>query len=313
MPWRETPRELERARNEQGVVVPTAQGAVYGIFTPPDPQAPPAGLCAVLLTRPRSHRNRMWVEGARRLGAQGFACFRFDYHGTGDSEGASGFLDPNHPYHDDVVAVLRHLRAHFGQRRFVLSGSCFDARTALSAFVDEGDAIAGLVFIAAPVMNLDTMVKVDADRRSWKRIGLALLKPENWRAMADAGRWKYVGTVLGRMARRSVAGPEENLPLAGTFVEHFQALVRARARALFLYGADDSEYESFRVAERTLFPALPPAERARFEIVVWPGLVHGGFLDMPRQREIFEKAVSWIGSLHAAAAAAATGRDGKPA
>lgn len=294
MPWRESAAELARARDERPVVIPTPAGALYGIFTPPAPDVPPAELCAVLFTRPRSHRNRMWVEAARRLASQGFACFRFDYHGTGDSEGESTFLDPNEPYREDAVAVLRHLRAHLGQRRFVLSGLCFDARTALSALMDEGDAIEGVAFVAAPVMELATMMKVDADRRSWRQIGYAFLKPDNWQAMASWQRWKHVGMVLGRRLRTSVSQAQSEFPLSRTFVQHFEALVRSRARALFLYGEDDTEYETFRPAEQALFGRLPARVRERFEVVVWPGVVHAGTLDVGRQREILDAVTSWM-------------------
>jgi alpha/beta superfamily hydrolase len=307
MPWRETDAELARARAERPTVIPTPAGALYGIFTPPAPEAAPAGLCAVLFTRPRLHRNRMWVEAARRLAVSGFACFRFDYHGTGDSEGASAFLDPNRPYREDAEAVLRHLRAHEGQRRFVLSGLCFDARTALSAFVTEGDAIEGLVFIAAPVMELDTMSVANAARRSWSDVGHALLDPAKWRALRAPARWRHVGRLLGRMAGRSLARGEREDPLSASFAEHLGALARSRARALFLYGADDMEYQSFRVAERSLLPRLPADVRARLEVEVWPGVVHHGTHHVDRQREILDRVTGWILALHPARAGADAG------
>jgi len=302
MPWRESVDELERARAEQPQRVPGPRGTMVGIFTPPAPSAPAAGLCAVLLTRPRSHRNRMWVEGARRLATQGFACFRFDYPGAGDSEGVSGRVDPNRPDRESVVSVIRFLRDRLGQRRFVVCGACFDARTALSAFADEGDSIEGLMFMAAPVMELDTLVRVDADRKDWRHLWRALRNPENWRALASRERWGYMATVLSRVAARSLGGAPADPPLGASFVEHFQALLASRARALFLYGRDDVEYESFRVAERTLFARLTPEQRARIAVEVWDGTVHG-FLEMTRQRETFERAVSWISSLHPGGAA----------
>jgi pimeloyl-ACP methyl ester carboxylesterase len=308
MPWLETPAELARARAERPVVIRSPAGALFGLFTPPAPEAPPADLCVILLTRPRSHRNRMWVEGARRLAAQGFAAFRFDYHGCGDSGGASAFLDPNTPYRDDLVAVMRHLRDHLGARRFVLAGSCFDARTALSAFVDEGDAIDGLVFIAAPVMALDTLVQVHADTKDWTHLWRALRKPDNWRSLGRGGRWRHMAAVVGRVAGRSVPGAAGELPLAPSFVEHFEALVRSKARALFLYGLDDAEYASFQVAERTVFAGLPAATRARFEVEVWPGTVHG-FLEMARQRETCTRALRWIEALHPGARTSSAPRD----
>ena len=303
MPWRETAEELERARAERPVKFAAPAGTLFGIYTPPAPDAPAADLCVILLTRPRSHRNRMWVEGARKLAVQGFSAFRFDYHGCGDSGGESVRLDPNSPYREDVVAAIRHLRAAFGRRRFIVCGACFDARTSLSAFADEADAIAGLVFMAAPVMELDTVDKVHADTKDWAHLWRAFLKSDNWRALGQPGRWRYMGTVLGRVAGRSVRGEANDLPLSATFLEHFAALVRSRARALFLYGLEDAEYSSFRVAERTVFAALPAPVRARLEIEVWPGTVHG-FLEMQRQRETFTRAMRWIEAMHPSPAAA---------
>jgi pimeloyl-ACP methyl ester carboxylesterase len=307
MPWRETPAELERARAERPFVVHAPTGRLFAVLTPPAPEAPPAELCVVLLTRPRSHRNRMWVEGARRLAAQGFTTIRVDYHGCGDSGGDSAQLDPNRPYRDDVVAVIRHAREHFGARRFVVSGACFDARTALSAFAHEGDSIVGLVFMAAPVMELDTVVRAHADSKDWTHLWRAFLKPDNWRALGQPGRWKHMATVVGGVTGRSV-GARTELPLSAGFVDDFRALVRSRARALFLYGLEDAEYTSFRVAETQLFATLPANVRARFDVELWPGSVHG-FLEMTRQRETFTRAVNWIGALHPGLQASSTAPD----
>jgi pimeloyl-ACP methyl ester carboxylesterase len=254
----------------------------------------------------------MWIEGARRFAARGFACFRFDYLGAGDSEGESGPVDPNRPAREDIVAVLRHLRGPLGQRRFVLYGACFDGRTALSAFVDEGEAIEALVVVAAPVMELDLLLKLDADLRTWRRVGRAILRPDNWRAMLRPERWGYVARVIGRVTRRSVLGAqEERLPLSASFIQHFQALVASRARAFFLYGAADPEYATFRMAERTLVARLPAPVKARLEIEVWPGEVHAGFVEMTRQREVFARVADWIERLHPAAAGAPASADGR--
>src|SRR5262249_58074834 len=107
-----------RARAERPFVIAAPTGRLFAVLTPPAPDVPAADLCVVLLTRPRSHRNRMWIEGARRLAAQGFAAVRLDYHGCGDSGGDSAGLDPNPPYRDDGGAVMRHLRAPVRARRF---------------------------------------------------------------------------------------------------------------------------------------------------------------------------------------------------
>jgi dienelactone hydrolase len=256
----------------------------------------------------------MWVEGARRLAARGFAAFRFDYHGAGDSEGESAFLDPNRPYQGDAVAVIRALRERFGHQRFLVSGACFDARTALSAFAEEGAAVDGIVFFAAPVMELGTLVKAHADQKDWRHLLRALGNPENWRALGSRERWRYMATVVGRVASgggrgaraRGAAGARDDTPLGESFVEHFAALVRSRARALFIYGEADAEYVSFQVALETLFPRLAPEERSRLEVEVWPGDVHG-FLNLPMQRKALERALAWFETFHPAARAAHAG------
>src|SRR5262249_30281538 len=192
----------------------------------------------------------------------------------GDSGGENGFLDPNRPYREDATAVLRHLRESLGQRRFVLVGACFDARTALSAFADEPQRIDALVFTSAPLVELSTLLKVRADQKDWRHLWRAVNNPANWKGLASPERWRHMAAVTARVARRSIGGRDESLPLAGSFIEHFDALCRSRALVLFLYGERDLEYRSFQVALERLFPRLAPEVRARFEVEVWPGAVH---------------------------------------
>jgi len=162
----------------------------------------------------------------------------------------------------------------------------------------------GLVFFAAPVMELDTLVKAHADRKDWWHLVRALGNPENWRTLGDPQRWRYMATVLGRVAGGGARGATRNdTPLADSFVEHFRALVASRARALFVYGDADAEYVSFQVALQTVFPRLRPDERARLEVEVWEGDVHG-FLNLPLQRRALERALDWLGRFHPHAGAA---------
>jgi len=296
MPWRETPEQLARARAERPVKVPSPHGDLFGILTPPAPDAPRREWCAVHLTRPRSHRNRNWVEIGRTLAARGVTTFRFDYHGTGDSGGASGYLNPNQPYREDIVAVIDHLRG-LGHARFVLTGSCFDARTALSAFENRADAIEGLLFVAAPVTSIEDQQKLHDAGKDWGHVWQALQNPENWRRLRDLDRWRHMANVIGRVAGR---GAREDVPafdgppLDPLFRRQIDALAGSKARALFLYGEDDPEFLGFQLALRDLWSAFPAETRARLEVEVWPGLVHSGFIDMARQREIVARALEWL-------------------
>jgi pimeloyl-ACP methyl ester carboxylesterase len=303
MDWAETEEERARASAERPMVIAAPEGELVAIFTPPAPEAAPAGVCTIHLTRPRSHRNRNWVRGARRLATRGFAACRFDYHGTGDSGGASTFLDPSAPYRSDVVAVLRHLRDALGQRRFVLTGSCFDARTALSALLDEPEAIAGIGFISAPVMALDTMRELRNERRSWGDMLQAVARTENWKRLGDPGLWRAVETRLRGASRSARAETEEaGPPLDAAFVDAFRSLEHSRARALFLYGDDDQEFHTFEPVLRRLWPALSEDAKARLEIDIWPGVVHDGFLDIAQQERIVGRVLDWVLAFHPAAA-----------
>jgi pimeloyl-ACP methyl ester carboxylesterase len=275
--------------------VPAPDGELFGILTPAAAAAHPAW-CAVHLTRPRSHRNRNWIEIGRTLAARGVSTFRFDYHGTGDSGGAGGYLNPNQPYQGDVVAVLDHLRG-LGYERFVLTGSCFDARTALSAFETDADRIEALLFIAAPVTSIDDQQRLEDQGKDWGHLWRALQNPENWRRLRDLDRWRHMANVLGRVAGKgALAGAETPAgpPLDPRFRRHLDALVRSRARALFLYGEDDPEFLGFQIALRDVWSRLPEDTRARLEVEVWPGRVHQGFMDMTRQREIVARAMEWL-------------------
>jgi alpha/beta superfamily hydrolase len=257
MDWRETPAERARAFAERPVVMAGEHGKLYGIFTPPAPEAPAAKLCAILLGRNRWWGDRLSVKGARWLAARGFSCLRFDYHGYGESEGETRAIDPDSPYVEDALTAIRFMRREFAQERFALSGFCFDGRTALSALELEGEAIATIVMVA-PLPGEMASLNVHPERAG--------------RGITDAN---------------SVVRVSEG------FKRDFRALVRSTVPCLFLYGADDTEYHNFTIVERSMLAQLQPAERARITVEVWPGRVHAAE-DSARMREITERALWWL-------------------
>jgi pimeloyl-ACP methyl ester carboxylesterase len=292
MRWTETPALLNRARAERPVTIRTTGGDLNGIFTPPAPEASSVPLCVVLTARPRFSFRRETVELARCLATFGFACFRFDYLGWGDSEGQRPIIQLGEPYGRDIVTVIRFLRESLNQSRFVLWGRCFDGLCALSAFSEEGDAIEGIALIASPVSEFG----LRSDTNKWRWV----LDHERWRQVIFSPRHRdyairgLKGAVPHHLFRTNGRQP----PIIEPSIEvNFQALVRSNARALFLYGNDDTEYRTFRTAESQLFGSLSPSSRSRFEIIIWPGRVHS-VLDLDRQHEVLEKSSSWICGLH---------------
>ena len=81
--------------------------------------------------------NRLYVTLARSLAAIGFACFRFDLEGIGDSVPRSDAGRDNHPYPDtaisDAQAALSYLKEQFGYTHFIALGLCSGAHTAFHA------------------------------------------------------------------------------------------------------------------------------------------------------------------------------------
>lgn len=269
MDWSETPAELARARAERPVLIPGSNGVLRGIFTPPAREAPPAELCVVMPGRMRWLPVRGQVKTARALAACGFACLRFDYHGYGESEGVAEKIFRETPFSGDVVDAIRYLRRAHGQRAFVLWGRCFDSLSSLAAFAHEADAIAGLLFVAAPMLELS----------------------EN-SGIGSPGFSMHAGA----------AAP----PIAQSFARHFAALVRSRARALFLYGERDQLYQELQVARARLFAKLDREARERIQVEVWPGHIH-----LPdtiqREHEVLARMQSWVETLHPQFARSADG------
>src|SRR5579883_822447 len=296
MNWPETIAEIERARAERPTVFAGPRGDLVGILTPAAPAAPRAGVHVLLLSRPRFEQRRMSVQIARRLAAVGFDCLRFDQHGWGDSAGETLPMNLDHPATTELLAALKYLRQHCGAERFILYGSCIDARNALSAFTTaEAPAVEGLIFVSTPVARLATtdvfnwtnLARWARDRETWRRV---LFSSASRRLGLRALRFTvrgWLGKILGRAAGS----------VSVTFQTHLDALARSRARALFLYGTDDEEYTSFQVAEREVFPRLRPAARARIAVEVWPGRVHSPY-EVKRQQEVAERIIAFATTLH---------------
>ncbi|HJU10264.1 MAG TPA: alpha/beta fold hydrolase [Candidatus Binataceae bacterium] len=296
MDWNETSAELARAWAEQPVIIPGKHGNLFGIFTPPDPDVPPARLCAILLGRNRWWGDRLSVKSARWLAARGFACLRFDYHGYGESEGQADVIEPDSPYPEDALAAIRYMREELGQQRFVLSGFCFDGRTALSAVEQEGASIEGVVAIAAPPgekLTHFSMFKL----RHFLRAPFSLQR----RALGPALRRRLYPLFPHfishpEKARRGSTAVSSLVPVSDRFKREIAAVLRARVRCLFLYGSEDAEYYNFKLAERSLLANLDPRQKSLITVTVWAGRVHVAD-EADRQRQVSERALAWIDGL----------------
>ena len=107
--------------------------ALFGIHSRPDSALDPSW--AVLVCNPlgqeaiRAHRTLALL--ASRLAAAGVHVLRFDYLGTGDSDGDLGFGDPGRCI-EDIRMALRELRDIAGTRHTAVLGLRFGATLAAS-------------------------------------------------------------------------------------------------------------------------------------------------------------------------------------
>lgn len=126
---------------------------LFGILAePPSPKTP--DLAVVILGEgvPAGMRgqNAVLARLARAVAHAGYASFRFDYHGVGESTGMAPHVRRDMPFLDDLDAALAWLRTQ-GHRRFLIVGSCFGAQTALLAVPDRPEIISGVALLSCLV------------------------------------------------------------------------------------------------------------------------------------------------------------------
>ena len=134
---------------EEAVVFGRASALVGVITDPPAGGRPAHAMAVILLNAGLLHRvapNRLYVELARGLAAQGFAAFRFDFSGIGDSNVRRNSL----PFEKSIVNTAR-----------------VDAR------------VVGAVLINPQGYDEDVTSRADA-RRYWKKVFRVLIDPRRW-------------------------------------------------------------------------------------------------------------------------------------
>lgn len=117
------------------------QQRLYGMLHTPDIPAPPTGWPSVALlhgftgNRIEGHRN--FVLLARQLAARGVACLRFDFRGSGESQGDFSEMTVSREV-QDVQAACRYLRHQPGidPERVMLLGFSMGAIVACQSLND---------------------------------------------------------------------------------------------------------------------------------------------------------------------------------
>jgi pimeloyl-ACP methyl ester carboxylesterase len=228
-------------------------------------------------------RNRVWVRLCRRLAAEGFHAFRFDFHGVGDSTGEVDGFRLEEPFVEDLAGAVRWMEGK-GISRFILAGWCFGARTALACAPDLS-GLEGLVLVSPPLLERGSVRSIShlASQVSVLELLRKGLRPWVLRGFWDPNRRRrYVRfarakwrTVTAK-ARRGASARDQGEPvrISASLLEQLEHIVRRRVPTLFLYGTADPEYQGLQAAMSGPLGELLERAGSRMEISTLPGRLH---------------------------------------
>lgn len=296
-----------REYEEMPVFLHGSDGDVFGIVTRPCHED---GRTAVIVlpgggTPLTTNRNRVSVRLCRSLASLGYTAFRMDYHGTGESSGTVRGFHLGHPFVDDVMAAVVHLK-ELGVERFILLGStCFGSRTALAtaAALDEVDDV---VALATPVRDFamgEGHSLNAARRRSLARYVLEAFRPRTIRGLFDRrsrrifrkharAKVRHLRDRIARLLPWSAASPGAVSGVSPRLVETLDRLVERRVPVLFVYGSEEDYYREFLTACDNELEGTLAAAGSLIRVETVPGRVHG-LASVPVQDAIVELILGW--------------------
>src|SRR3954468_3197519 len=115
------------------------------------------GARGVVLAHGGRFTKESWRDQARVLAAHGFRVLAFDFRGIGGSHGPGQADFDTAPFHKDVIAAVRYLKAH-GARNVSVVGGSFGSGAAGDASIEWPGEIDRIVFLgAAPNLPADKL------------------------------------------------------------------------------------------------------------------------------------------------------------
>lgn len=202
-------------RQERAVVFKCGADRLVAVaHLPPQPR----GVGVVIVVGGPQYRvgsHRQFLLLARELAAAGFAVFRFDYRGMGDSDGQ--LLGFEHITGDIRVAIDEFLRQAPSIQRIVLWGLC-DGATACAAYAPTDRRVCGLALLNPWVRSDQTLARSILFHYYAKR----MRDVAAWRQLiGDRYAWRKalssfgatIGTVFGVQRSAAQSGVDANAPV----------------------------------------------------------------------------------------------------
>jgi pimeloyl-ACP methyl ester carboxylesterase len=251
------------------------------------------------------NRNRMSVRICRELAALGYAGMRIDYHGVGDSTGAIEEFRLDRPFVEDVRGAVECLR-RAGVERVILAGSCFGARTALSAAA-ELDNVDAVILVASALRDYalgENKSLNYARNKSFARYARVALRPSTLRGLFHGrtrrgyakyarGKLRVTAAKLPGLRRLVRARPTATEEVAPSFERPLRTLVDRGVLVRFIYGSEDAFFtDEFRTAAAGRLADVLGGGRDAVEVSVLPGKLHG-FTTVEIQDSVVDEIIGW--------------------
>ena len=134
------------ALRERAVRFGPRQNLAGILATPRDARL--SGPCVIVINAGIVHHvgpNRLYVDIARSLAAQGYTVLRFDLSGLGDSEASNGGSSLSKAALADIKAAFEFLEATRGNSSFIMCGLCSGANHSMLATISDTRVIGALL------------------------------------------------------------------------------------------------------------------------------------------------------------------------
>jgi pimeloyl-ACP methyl ester carboxylesterase len=297
-------RESVGAPEEIPVFFPARRETLFGMLTPPEGKA--RGIAVIVLQGAGypTTATRSSLRFCRRLSANGYHAFRFDYHGVGESSGAVDEFRLSDPFAEDLAGATEWLRSQ-GVSGFLLWGGCFGALTALAA-AKRIPELRGMVLASTPVRAFDwrQASSLATEGSGWHLVRRAvrprtlkhLLQGPERSLLTQVVRAK-LETSTARLRRRPSARRPDNLTwVSSRFLTQLRDAVERGIPVLFVFGPDDQYSEDFQLARSGRLGRLIDWAGPKIEVKMIPQLFHG-FTRASVQEELFELSLGWLAEI----------------
>ena len=153
----------------------------------------------------RTGPHDMLVKLSRKLAANGYHCFRFDFRGKGYSQGDRRYTG-NKSMLEDLEVVLQYVNEQLVDPEIILTGICFGAKVALSYARNGKHLVRHVIELSSPVLRqieVESTLAASNTKNMLQTYIQKSFRKENWRKMIH-GEVNF--SAVWRNITRPVAG-----------------------------------------------------------------------------------------------------------